>query len=136
MPRQRVSTPPAATANGRRNGTSRFTGGYLQVNCDDRANNLLCALEARAAAQPAWRRAWNYRAVGSRLQWDVTKSFYLGVEALYLQQDTASSATGLVIAVACLAIRHSAIWATAGIRTRNTWVFTVRMHKDVLPIKA
>jgi len=38
--------------------------------------------------------------VGPRLQWDATKSCYLGVEALYLQQDTASSATGLVPAAA------------------------------------
>jgi hypothetical protein len=32
----------------------------------------------------------------SDAQWDVTKSFYLDVEALYMQQDTASSVTGLV----------------------------------------
>ena len=31
--------------------------------------------------------------VGSRLQWDVTKSFYIGVEAIYQQVDSAQ--TGL-----------------------------------------
>ena len=31
---------------------------------------------------------WDTWGVGSRLQWDVTKSFYIGVEAIYQQAST------------------------------------------------
>ena len=33
---------------------------------------------------------WSTSFVGSRLQWDVTKSFYLGVEGIYDHMDSAS----------------------------------------------
>ena len=36
---------------------------------------------------------WDIWGVGSRLQWDVTKSFYIGVEAIYQKFDSAQ--TGL-----------------------------------------
>jgi hypothetical protein len=90
---------------------------------------------AAAVARAGCDNNWNYWAVGSRLQWDVTKSFYLGVEALYVAQDTASSATGLVPSP--VAVGAPTLCATPGVgctsRDQNAWVFTVRMHKDFLP---
>jgi hypothetical protein len=117
-----------------------FTGGYMAIRYDDTANDLLCSIEgqatgvgAAAIARPGCDNNWNYWAAGSRLQWDVTKSFYLGVEALYIQQDTASSATGLV--PAAVGIGPPTICSLGDCRNRdqNAWVFTVRMHKDFLP---
>ena len=35
---------------------------------------------------------WDDWGVGSRLQWDVTKSFYIGVEAIYQNLDSATTA--------------------------------------------
>jgi hypothetical protein len=109
---------------------------------------MLCALEgqgvvgsghgAAAVAAPGCNNNWNYWAVGSRLQWDVTKSFYLGVEALYVVQDTASSATGFVpspVALGAPTLCATPFAEGGGCteRNQNEWVFTVRMHKDFLP---
>ncbi len=122
-----------------------FTGGYMQIRYDDAANNMLCALEGpangtgtgrAAVARPGCNNDWNYWVAGSRLQWDVTKSFYLGVEALYIQQDTAKSADGLVpLPVGTGAPTLCSFAAGPGCRNSNehSWVFTVRMHKDFLP---
>jgi len=122
-----------------------FTGGYMAIRYDNAANNMLCALEgqgargsghgSRAVAAAGCDNNWNFWVVGSRLQWDVTKSFYLGVEALYLQQDSASSATGLVPTP--VAFGAPTLCAQAGFGCRSSdnheWAFTVRMHKDFLP---
>jgi hypothetical protein len=122
-----------------------FTGGYMQIRYDDAANDMLCALEGQGArgsghggaavAAAGCNNNWNYWAVGSRLQWDVTKSFYLGVEALYITQDSASSATGLVPTVAAIGAPTLCAVAGQGCRSSNNneWVFTLRMHKDFLP---
>ncbi|HEX8786141.1 MAG TPA: porin, partial [Telluria sp.] len=122
-----------------------FTGAYMQTNYGSTANDILCTLEGQGTGSGSEARAeagcnnnWNYWGAGSRLQWDVTKSFYLGVEALYLQQDTASSATGLVPTAAALgAPTLCALTVAEGGGCTNsdehTWVFTIRMHKDFLP---
>ena len=121
-----------------------FTGGYMAVRYDDTANNMLCALEGQgvggghgsaAVARAGCDNDWNYWVVGSRLQWDVTKSFYLGVEALYLQQDSASSATGFVPLPVALGNPTLCANPTVGCRSSDNheWVFTLRMHKDFLP---
>jgi hypothetical protein len=117
-----------------------FTGAFMQVNYGDAANNMLCAFQGQgtgigstAVARAGCDNNWNYWVVGSRLQWDVTKSFYLGVEALYLQQDTASSATGFVPAAAGLGAPTLCSTGVCRTSNENTWVFTLRMHKDFLP---
>jgi hypothetical protein len=117
-----------------------FTGGYMAIRYDDAANNMLCALEgqgtgagSRAVADPGCNNDWNYWVVGSRLQWDVTKSFYLGVEALYLQQDSASSATGFVPRAVGLGPPTLCSLGDCRSSDNHEWAFTVRMHKDFLP---
>ena len=119
-----------------------FTGGYMQIRYDDAANDMLCALEGQgvgtghgggAVARAGCNNNGNYWAVGSRLQWDVTKSFYLGVEALYIQQDTASSATPFVPAAVGTGAPTLCSLGDCLNRNQNPWVFTVRMHKDFLP---
>ena len=112
----------------------------MKFQYNDTANDMLCALEGQgtgtgstAVAHAGCDNNWNYWVVGSRLQWDVTKSFYLGVEALYLQQDTASSATGFVPAPAGLGAPTLCSLGDCVNKNENTWVFTLRMHKDFLP---
>ena len=66
--------------------------------------------------------------VGSRLQWDVTKSFYVGVEAIYQQFDSAQ--TGL----AGNALTPALTLVNSGATTwgnQSNWVFTLRMQKQV-----
>jgi hypothetical protein len=101
-----------------------FSGAYMQVNYDNAANNMLCVFEGQgvgvgstAAAVPGCDNNWSYWVAGSRLQWDVTKTFYLGVEALYLQQNSASSATGFVPAAAGLGA--PTLHLCAGTRTKT-----------------
>jgi hypothetical protein len=119
-----------------------FIGAYMAVNYDTAANNMLCALEGptqgmglggTAVALPGCNNNWSYWGASSRLQWDVTKNFYLGVEALYLQQNSASSATGFVPAAAGLGAPTLCSTGACRNSTENTWVFTLRMHKDFLP---
>ena len=64
------------------------------------ANSMLCVGEGlgagagtTAVAAAGCNNNWAVWGVGSRLQWDVTKSFYIGVEAIYQQVDSAQ--TGL-----------------------------------------
>ena len=92
-----VDVPTSTT--GRRNGT-RSVGAACKLRYTSTANSMLCALpRARGTGTGAGRVAaagcnnnWDDWGVGSRLQWDVTKSFYIGVEALYSALDSASSA--------------------------------------------
>jgi hypothetical protein len=66
------------------------------------------------------------------LQWDVTKSFYIGVEAIYQHLNTATTSTGLTGAV----IPPAADGCPAGgctVADQSNWTFTLRTHKDFLP---
>jgi hypothetical protein len=64
------------------------------------------------------------------LQWDVTKSFYLGVEALYTQVNGATTG-GAAGGYAFTGTGSSTPQIMQG-RTSD-WVFTVRAHRDFLP---
>ena len=68
--------------------------------------------------------------VGSRLQWDVTKSFYIGVEAIYQHIDSAQTGlAGNKLTPAITLVNSGATtWAD-----QSNWIFTLRMHKDFLP---
>jgi hypothetical protein len=107
------------------------------------ANGILCALEGAtngagvgtaAAATAGCNNNWSYWTAGSRLQWDVTKSFYIGVEALYMHFNSATSASGIVPTVAALAAPSTCgVGAGCTVSNQSDWSFTVRMHKDFLP---
>jgi hypothetical protein len=118
-----------------------FTGAYMDVSYDGQANAMLCQLEGQggavsgsgAVAAGGCNNSFQYWGVGSRLQWDITKSFYIGVEALYLQQVSASSATGLVPTAVGLGDAAMCDTGTCTNQNQSNWVFTFRMHKDFLP---
>ena len=70
-------------------------------------------------------------AIGSRLQWDVTKSFYLGIEGIYDHMNSASVST-----TASTPRRFAAglgFGDQLSSRMPNVWTVSVRMHKDFLP---
>jgi hypothetical protein len=72
---------------------------------------------------------WTVWGVGSRLQWDVTKSFYIGVEAIYQNLESAKpNATGVL--PAALVLTNS---GATHVSDESNWSFTLRMHKDFLP---
>jgi hypothetical protein len=122
-----------------------FFGAYNGVSYNASANAMLCtiagfgtagAFGATAAAAPGCSNNWTYWTAGTRLQWDVTKSFYLGVEALYTQVNGATTpgmaAGGYSTAAGTSAAPTSA--APQFLEGRaSDWVFTVRAHRDFLP---
>ena len=101
------------------------------------ANSMLCVGEGlgagagtTATAAAGCNNNWDVWGVGSRLQWDVTKSFYIGVEAIYQHIDSAQ--TGLAGNALTAPITLTNSGATTWSNESN-WVFTLRMHKDFLP---
>ena len=80
-------------------------GGYYAVNYNTSANAMLCTMEGNstggvgsaAVAGPGCNNNWWTDFVGTRLQWDVTKSFYLGIEGIYNHMNSASlNSTGVI----------------------------------------
>ena len=121
-----------------------FTAAYMAVSYPKgvgSANAMLCSAEGdghgvgiTAVNNAGCDNDWSYWGAGTRLQWDVTKSFYLGVEAMYTELDSAKSSTGVVPgpvgmtdATLCDDGTHCRI------KNEGNWAFTLRMHKDFLP---
>jgi hypothetical protein len=75
---------------------------------------------------------WQTWGIGSRTQWDVTKSFYLGVEVLYSNLHSAQTGTGSVVGPAGFA---SYAFGGATVNEANSikWMVSVRAHRDFLP---
>jgi hypothetical protein len=116
-----------------------FTGAYMNISYDSTANANLCALEgatqgagsgSTATAAAGCNNNWSYWGAGTRLQWDVTKSFYIGVEAIYQKFDSAQTGLAGGALSAPLVLTNSGATTVAN---QSNWVFTIRMHKDFLP---
>jgi hypothetical protein len=114
----------------------------MHISYDGSANNMLCSAEgfgngvgigSAAVAAPGCDNDWSYWGAASRLQWDITKSFYVDVEALYSEQISAKSATGLVAPAVGLGDPKLCDLGTCNVSNEHNWAFTIRMHKDFLP---
>lgn len=83
-----------------------------------------------ASHQTAW-------GVGSRTQWDVTKTFYLGVEVLYSGMRSAQTGCGNVLPGTCPGGvgGTSVSFGNAGLleSSASNWMVSVRAHRDFLP---
>jgi hypothetical protein len=120
-----------------------FYGGYYAVSYDSQANVLLCSAEAgtpltaavaAAPAPGACNNNWSVWYAGSRLQWDVTKTFYLGVEAMYENLSSATPAGGNGGAIGANVTPTGAITGLGHQESNSdNWAFTFRAHKDFLP---
>jgi hypothetical protein len=119
-----------------------FVGAYEAINYDSQANAMLCSVAggvaggaqaasfgSTAVATPGCNNNWSMYGASSRLQWDVTKTFYLGVEVLYNHLNSGTTSDGFVHGYG-LPVPNVPTTQTAGM---NTWAGTVRMHKDFLP---
>jgi Porin subfamily len=121
-----------------------FVGAYEAVSYNSQANGILCVLEKDGngaitgvgvfSAAPGCDNNWSTWGASSRLQWDVTKSFYLGVEVMYNHLNSAKSFNGLVPSgIASIGASPGPFPNTIGGASENAWNVTVRMHKDFLP---
>jgi hypothetical protein len=121
-----------------------FSGSYMAENYSSGANNILCSLEGPtagagvgtgAAATAGCNNNWSYWTAGSRLQWDVTKSFYIGVEALYMKLNSATTPGGAFPTAAAVSEGFSTCGtgSNCSVANQSDWAFTIRMHKDFLP---
>jgi hypothetical protein len=118
-----------------------FVGAYLAENYNSTANAMLCSAigggngagtGAAAVATAGCNNNWSFWGVGSRLQWDVTKSFYVGVEVIYQQLITAQTFNGLSTAV-LQPVNSGCPAIGCAVTNESNWSFTLRMHKDFLP---
>jgi hypothetical protein len=121
-----------------------FVAGYEAVNYNSQANNILCSMEGggngagvgtAALATPGCSNNYSWYSLSSRLQWDVTKSFYLGVEVLYEHLNSATTFNGLIPTNLNLGVPgpSSSMGGAPSVGDQNAWLVTARMHKDFLP---
>ena len=85
-----------------------------------------------SVSNPGCNMDWSNWGIGSRTQWDVTKTFYLGVEVLYSQLNSASTGTGSVVSPAGFASFASG-GATVNEARASNWAISIRAHRDFLP---
>jgi hypothetical protein len=113
------------------------------VKYNGAANAMLCGLEGNGAgfgstavAGAGCNNNWSTWDIGSRTQWDVTKTFYLGVEVLYQNLHSATfNAAGTITPGSPLLFggaNNPTAAATLG-TNQNNWEVTLRAHRDFLP---
>jgi len=113
-----------------------LVGAYMHVSYDGNANAILCSdagngnglAGSLAVAAPGCDNDWSYWGVSSRLQWDVTKTFYLGVEVVYSKVESAHTSDGLLHGYALPAPAQPIFVAN-----EDNLMVSVRAHRDFLP---
>jgi hypothetical protein len=111
-----------------------FYGGWSAVNYNASANAMLCSaagfgnggIGTAAVATAGCNNDWTTWFAGARTQWNVTKTFYMGVDVIYEQLDSAKTPTGTTGG-------YSFSSATLTEATSGAWAFRFRAHKDFLP---
>ncbi|MGA7786974.1 MAG: porin [Xanthobacteraceae bacterium] len=113
-----------------------IVGAYEAVSYGSQANAILCAgagngtgIGSFAVAASGCDNNWNVWGLSSRLQWDITKSFYIGVEGLYANMNGGSTSDGLTHGYGLGAPNSPQLVSS----NQSTWAGTIRMHKDFLP---
>jgi len=120
-------------------------GGWDAVSYNSQANAMLCTAAGfgaagggtgtGAVAGSGCNNDWSTWFIGSRTQWNVTKTFYMGVDVMY--ENLSSATTGA--AGSALGYAGSATCAGATVTSCGTeghssnWTARFRMHKDFLP---
>ncbi|MFZ1151523.1 MAG: porin, partial [Xanthobacteraceae bacterium] len=129
-----------------------FYGGITEIRYDSQANNILCVAEGAglhsgslSLANPGCDNNFDIWTVGTRLQYDFTKTLYIGVDFLYSHLDTASMPGGVLSPanttallppqndLACATGSATGTAPCAHIQQMNNLAVTLRMHKDFLP---
>jgi hypothetical protein len=126
-----------------------FVGQYMAVRYDTLANNNMCQWEtfatsatagtgttgSNAAAVAGCNNNWSEWAAATRLQYDFTRTLYIGVEFLYLHLNTAQLPGNTLTAANLFALGPGGNGLLPGgaVKDQNALAVTLRMHKDFLP---
>ena len=124
-----------------------FVGGYMDIRYNTQANSILCTAEGNGAgvinaigsgtlavAQNGCNNNWNMWWASTRLQYDFTKSLYIGVEFLYQYLHTATLAGDLATPTVLTPNNGCGAPGTScTLKNMNLLAVTLRMHKDFLP---
>ena len=117
-------------------------GGWDQVHYDTQANNMLCAgagfgtgTGTGALAGTGCNNNWSTWFVGSRTQWNVSKTFYMGVDVMYEELNSASTGSaGAPLGYAGGTSAVTALGNATGTESHSSnWTVRFRAHKDFLP---
>ncbi len=111
-------------------------GTYQHVNYNNAANAMLCsAIGAGAGAGTSAATTagcdmdWSFWAIGSRTQWNAAPDFYMGLEAAFMNLNSAKTPTGTAVLVA----DGTKPAGTYKISDEGVWLFRLRVHKDFYP---
>ncbi len=112
-------------------------GSYLTQKYNSSANAMLCssigdgngANGTFAVANAGCDMNWSLWGVGLRTQWNITSDFYLGLEVLYANLDSASTSTGTI----ALGSNGSKPAGAYTIQDQDIWAVRFRAHKDFYP---
>jgi hypothetical protein len=118
-----------------------FVGFFADIRYDTTANNNLCAFETggatgtAAVATPGCNNNFNIWGAATRLQYDFTKTLYLGVEFLYDKIHTAQLPGNALTAteIARIGPANNGLAVGTPIKDQNNLAVTLRVHKDFLP---
>ena len=117
-------------------------GAWYEVTYDNTANAILCAASgggngagtgSTAVANAGCNNNWSIWGVGSRTQWDVTKTFYLGVEVLYQDMHSAQSVNGFVPTNTTFGGASGTAVNPTSIKDQSNSMVSIRAHRDFLP---
>jgi hypothetical protein len=116
-------------------------GAWYAVKYDTSANNMLCEIAgfgnglggALSVATPGCNNNWSTWGIGSRTQWDVTKTFYLGVEVLYSDLHSATTGTPFLTPVVAGGNSYAFGGASQTEADSHNWMVSIRAHRDFLP---
>ena len=120
-----------------------FVGSYLATRYNAQANALLCGAEGdgtgggvTAVANAGCNNNFDVWSAATRLQYDFTKTLYIGVEFLYQHLDTATLSGNTTHAAGFIPGSGTSSLSSSGenqIKNQNNLAVTLRMHKDFLP---
>ncbi|HUC52115.1 MAG TPA: porin [Xanthobacteraceae bacterium] len=124
--------------------TSLF-GGWDAISYNSSANAMLCSAAGfgsgtggGALANAGCNNDWSTWFIGSRTQWNVSKTFYMGVEVMYSDLKSASTGSTAIGGYnGCTTLTTAAgCGGAGGFQTESSasnWQVRFRMHKDFLP---
>jgi len=124
-------------------------GSWLGVRYGQRANAAICNAQTLAAAGAitfvgaapavsplvgsnvlACDNDFNWWAVGSRTQWNITPWWYIGFDVFYNKLQTASNGSLVFYTAAAGTAKPSALYS---VNDQDNWSFRVRFHRDIIP---